>query len=133
MPHVCGREHDDDYVGREPPGGDVKKLIGEIHRRSLWQVLGIYLAGSWIAIQAVETMYESYVETPVGLRMFTDHYMLPHAVERAAELYDQRGDAENAAKYYARFVELWADADPELQPRVEAARGRLEEILAERG
>jgi hypothetical protein len=32
-----------------------KKLINEIHRRSLWQVLGIYLAGSWVALQVVET------------------------------------------------------------------------------
>ena len=37
----------------------LKKLIGEVHRRSLWQVLGIYLAGSWIALQVVETLTES--------------------------------------------------------------------------
>ncbi len=85
------------------------------------------------AADSALAMYEAYVETPLGLRMFTDHYMLPHALERAAELYDQAGDLENAARYYGRFVELWADADPELQPRVEAARARLEEIVAERG
>ena len=34
----------------------MKQLIAEIHRRSLWQVLGIYLAGSWIAMQVVETL-----------------------------------------------------------------------------
>ncbi len=37
----------------------MKKLILEIHRRSLWQVLGIYLAGSWVALQVVETLTES--------------------------------------------------------------------------
>jgi tetratricopeptide (TPR) repeat protein len=37
----------------------MKNLIREVHRRSLWQVLGIYLAGSWIALQVVETMSES--------------------------------------------------------------------------
>ena len=37
----------------------MKKLIAEIHGRSLWQVLGIYLAGSWIALQVVETLKES--------------------------------------------------------------------------
>lgn len=31
----------------------LKRLIAEIHRRSLWQVLGIYLAGSWVALQVV--------------------------------------------------------------------------------
>jgi hypothetical protein len=48
-------------------------------------------------------------------------------------LYNERGDPDNAATYYARFVELWREADPELQPRVQAAQTRLEEILAERG
>ena len=31
----------------------LKKLIAEIHRRSVWQVLGAYLVGSWIAYQVV--------------------------------------------------------------------------------
>ncbi len=33
-----------------------KQLVHEAHRRSLWQVLGIYLAGSWVAMQVVETL-----------------------------------------------------------------------------
>lgn len=57
----------------------------------------------------------------------------PIIFERLAELYDGQGDLENAALYYARFVDLWKDADAELQPRVEAARARLEEIVRERG
>ena len=57
----------------------------------------------------------------------------PILFERLGQLYDERGDLENAALYYARFVELWENADPELQPRVEIARARLQEILRERG
>lgn len=34
----------------------MKKLLQEIHRRSLWQVLGVYLAGSWVALQVVEQL-----------------------------------------------------------------------------
>ncbi len=34
----------------------LKQLIREIHRRSLWQVLGIYLVGSWFVLQVVDTM-----------------------------------------------------------------------------
>jgi TolB-like protein/Flp pilus assembly protein TadD len=37
----------------------LKRLIGEVHRRSLWQVLGIYIAGSWAALQAVDMLAES--------------------------------------------------------------------------
>jgi len=37
----------------------MKKLIHEAHRRSLWQVLGIYLAGSWVALQVVGQIADS--------------------------------------------------------------------------
>ncbi len=37
----------------------MKKLIHEIHRRSLWQVLGLYLVGSWVALQVVEQLAEA--------------------------------------------------------------------------
>ncbi len=39
----------------------VKRLIHEIHRRSLWQVLGIYLGGSWLAFQVVKELGETAV------------------------------------------------------------------------
>lgn len=37
----------------------VRWLIRELHRRSVWQVLAIYFAGSWIALQVVETLVET--------------------------------------------------------------------------
>src|SRR5210317_110923 len=43
-----------------PPAGRamsrLKRLIQEIHRRSLWQVLGIYLVGAWVAFQGIEAL-----------------------------------------------------------------------------
>ncbi len=36
----------------------LKQLIHEIHRRSLWQVLGIYLVASWLVFQVVQTLTE---------------------------------------------------------------------------
>jgi hypothetical protein len=53
--------------------------------------------------------------------------------ERLGYLYDEAGDPERASMYLARFVELWDEADPEFQARVDAARARLAEILRERG
>jgi hypothetical protein len=46
-------------------------------------------------------------------------------------LYDERGEWERASEYYAKFAELWKDADPDLQPRAEAAHTRLNAIMAE--
>ena len=34
----------------------LKRLVGEIHRRSLWQVLSVYLISSWIALQVADTV-----------------------------------------------------------------------------
>jgi TolB-like protein len=36
--------------------GRVTRIIHEIHHRSLWQVLGIYLFGAWIALQVVDVL-----------------------------------------------------------------------------
>jgi tetratricopeptide (TPR) repeat protein len=77
--------------------------------------------------------YERYVTTPYYDRLFQDQYFLGPIHERLGQLYDDLGDQENALRNYSRFVELWREADPELQPRVRAAQARLEEILAERG
>jgi tetratricopeptide (TPR) repeat protein len=56
-----------------------------------------------------------------------------HTLERLGQLYDEAADLQNAAKYYAAFTELWAEADAELEPRVRVAQARLEEILREIG
>jgi tetratricopeptide (TPR) repeat protein len=67
-------------------------------------------------------VYERFVTTPWMLRLDDDAVALPRAYERLGDLYEQRGDTAKAIYYYAKFAELWQDADPELQPRVEAAR-----------
>ncbi len=77
--------------------------------------------------------YEEYLARPNLFRGALDSRYLGPGIERLGQLYDRKGDLENAAKYYAMFAELWADADDELQPRVRAAQARLEEILRERG
>ena len=77
--------------------------------------------------------YERYLETPYNFRVWVDARNLADVHERLGQLYDERGDLENAALHYAAFVELWADSDPVLQPRVQAAQVRLEAIVGERG
>ncbi|MFO7586623.1 MAG: hypothetical protein R6X22_00980 [Gemmatimonadota bacterium] len=77
--------------------------------------------------------YEAYLETRQPNRMYWDQAGLGFSLGRAAGLADEIGDPEKAALYYAELVELWKDADAELQPQVERARARLEEILRQRG
>ncbi|HEV2129500.1 MAG TPA: hypothetical protein VGR27_00265, partial [Longimicrobiaceae bacterium] len=52
-------------------------------------------------------------------------YLAPSHLRRA-EIHERRGEREKATEHYRRFIELWQDADPELQPLVSRARQRLE-------
>jgi tetratricopeptide (TPR) repeat protein len=78
-------------------------------------------------------MYQEYIETPSNFSLGFDALFLAVTHESLGQLYDEQGDLENAALHYAQFVDLWEDADPELQPRVEAARARMRAIVRERG
>jgi tetratricopeptide (TPR) repeat protein len=49
----------------------------------------------------------------------------PWVHERLAALYEELGNNQNAITHLEAFIEVWKDADPELQPRVVAARRRL--------
>ncbi|MBI4419800.1 MAG: AAA family ATPase [Gemmatimonadetes bacterium] len=57
---------------------------------------------------------------------------LAAALRRLGELYQQRGEPERAAEYYHRFIELWKNADPELQAAVRDARQQLVALAADR-
>ncbi len=48
-----------------------------------------------------------------------------------AELHERRGEPDGAVRYYSRFLALWTDADPHLQPRVVSARRALDRLTAE--
>ena len=49
---------------------------------------------------------------------------------RLGELYEAKVDRTKALEYYGRFVDLWKDADAELQPRVADARKRIAQLTA---
>lgn len=53
-------------------------------------------------------------------------------LKRLGELYEERGNAERAVEFYDQFIELWQDADPELQPMVQEARARVAALVGER-
>jgi tRNA A-37 threonylcarbamoyl transferase component Bud32/tetratricopeptide (TPR) repeat protein len=72
-------------------------------------------------------MLERYLSTPWWNRfsLQADAMNLAAVYKRLGELYEERGDRAKAASYAAKFVDLWKDADPELQPKVRDVRARL--------
>ena len=77
-------------------------------------------------------VYERFLDVNHLFRLFIDWNTLAGSYFRLAELYEERGESTRAVHYYGKFVELWKDADEELQPRVRAARERLNALVGER-
>ena len=53
------------------------------------------------------------------------------AEELRGQIAEQRSDTASAIRAYRNFIALWKDADPELQPRVQAARAALARLEAQ--
>jgi tetratricopeptide (TPR) repeat protein len=120
--------------------GRYEEAIAKFRASDIGQCLTCAFPGLIRAYEAagqsdsVIAVLERYLATPYMFRVaFTDHAYLGPALERLGQLYFERGEWESAAEPYARFVELWQDADPELQPRVEAARRRLQQLDSHQG
>src|SRR2546421_9017271 len=76
-------------------------------------------------------VYERAVTTPGYLRAFEEDATLGPTYRRLGELYEERGQLDKARDYYGRFLDLWKDADPELQPLVRDVKQRLAKLSAE--
>ncbi|HXV86772.1 MAG TPA: serine/threonine-protein kinase, partial [Gemmatimonadales bacterium] len=77
-------------------------------------------------------VYERALLTPGRFRLGVESPWRGPALKRLGELYEQRGDRDRAVDYYGRFVELWKEADSELQPLVADVRERIARLSRER-
>ena len=75
-------------------------------------------------------VYEAYRKTGWGgrQRQGPDFAVPGSLTEALAKMYDAKGNTARAVELYRDFTELWKNADPELQPRVTAARDRLRKL-----
>jgi tetratricopeptide (TPR) repeat protein len=74
--------------------------------------------------------FQRFVDTPHTF-LFEDQDWLAGSYKRLGELYEAAGDLPKAVTNLEKFVALWKDADPELQPKVRDARERLQRVRAE--
>jgi tetratricopeptide (TPR) repeat protein/tRNA A-37 threonylcarbamoyl transferase component Bud32 len=120
-------------VGSDGPANDCAVCLPVALGRAFDQAR---LADSAIAY------FEQYLTTPQWSRVA--HWSGPSANEaldptylagvykRLGELYESNGDRGKAAAYYAKFVDVWKDADAQLQPQVVGVRRRLARLGGER-
>jgi tetratricopeptide (TPR) repeat protein len=101
-------------------------------REGCW-VCRLYEIGqSFDALQQPDSVlatYETLLTTPEPGSYGRD-FALPAVYRRLGELYEGKGDVKRALEYYGKFVELWKNADPSLQPRVADVRRRIAELSA---
>ena len=71
------------------------------------------------------TYFDKYFDTPGDSRLLVDYHVRAPAARRAGELYEAKGDRAKAVRYYRMFVDLWKNADAELQPQVNDVKKRL--------
>jgi len=72
--------------------------------------------------------YERYLNTPYAYRLFNDADQVALIYRRLGELYQTKGDRGDAARYYEKFVNLWKNADPDLQKQVADVKRRLSDL-----
>ena len=76
---------------------------------------------------------EAYLLRTEPGRLARDAVFLANTRQRLGELYEAKGNVDKALEHYSAFVELWKNADTELQPRVRDVRGRIERLQRRRG
>lgn len=102
---------------------------------------GCAVCGMWQLAHAYEragepdsalAVYERSVSTPGFFRLFEESATLAPTYRRLGELYEEKRQVDKARDYYGRFVDLWKNADPELQPKVREVRAKLTGLTANR-
>jgi tetratricopeptide (TPR) repeat protein/tRNA A-37 threonylcarbamoyl transferase component Bud32/TolB-like protein len=78
------------------------------------------------------TEFERYADA-VDPYIVSRKFYYAGTFKRLGELYEAKGNTAKAIENYRKFVELWKDADPELQPAVRSAKDRLEALKRKGG
>jgi tetratricopeptide (TPR) repeat protein len=77
-------------------------------------------------------LYERALALPSISALGYEDYWYPFVLRRLGELHESLGNSNEAIHYYNEFIDLWRDADPELQLQVEGARIALARLVDER-
>jgi tetratricopeptide (TPR) repeat protein len=75
---------------------------------------------------------ERYLGSAEENRGYEDERALGPTYRRLGELYEEKGNQQKAASYYQKFIDLWRDADADLQPQVTEVKKKLAHVVGEK-
>ncbi len=86
------------------------------------------------ALQQPDSALATYQALATGVQPGPEgrQLALPLTYRRLGELYETRGEKEQALQWYGKFVDTWRGADPDLQPRVKEIQKRIGELAGEK-
>jgi tetratricopeptide (TPR) repeat protein len=82
-------------------------------------------------LDSARSHYEHYLERGGLYRVLGDVDLLAATYQRLGEVYEALGNRTKAVEYYVKLIDLWKNADPELQPIVKDAHARVARLSAE--
>ena len=86
------------------------------------------LAGN---VDSAVAIYDRYLALEAN-RNAPERVWYPRSLRRAGQIHESKGNPEKALEYYGKFVDLWKDADPVLQPMVRETRQWIAQLAVER-
>jgi tetratricopeptide (TPR) repeat protein len=99
-----------------------------------WTITELLLAGLGFAAIDQPDSAAVYLCRATSPEVASGHAVVrtyfPLALLHLARAEEARGNPDGAVRAYRRLLDLWADADPELQPQVESVRAALARLAA---
>jgi tetratricopeptide (TPR) repeat protein len=108
----------------------VRSRLADRCSRCSWWDEGVAYERAGLADSALVS-YQRAAGRDGPWKAHADQWTLALSIKRLGELSEGRGDKARALEYYGRFVELWKNADPVLQPAVREVRGRMAALAGE--
>jgi tetratricopeptide (TPR) repeat protein/tRNA A-37 threonylcarbamoyl transferase component Bud32 len=102
-------------------------------REDFAQLLRFFILDRLQQVDSAIVAGERYLTHPEYFRWMNDAYFRAGILQRLGEMHEAKGNVDRALQHYSAFVDLWKEADPELQPRVRDVRGRMERLQRRRG
>jgi tetratricopeptide (TPR) repeat protein len=94
---------------------------------------GLIHAGAGHTDDAISS-FEQYLTAPEQGRLVNDDAEhLAFTLQKIGTLYETKGNVAKAVEAYARLVDLWKNADADLQPRVSELRRRIDRLRGRTG